>query len=319
MGKNNKLSLFLRTLSVMLVMSFIFTLAIPAQAATYPTLRLGSRGRAVSDLQRALKNKGYFTYHTITEYYGTITRDAVIRFQRDYGLAVDGIAGQKTQTALYGGGSSSSGGSGYYGTLYFGMYNEGVKALQNALKAKGYFRGTATAYYGHVTENAVIAFQIDYGLRIDGIAGPQTQKALFNSSVGSSTTSDRSTTTAKQRDEIFWLARIIHAESQGESYNGKVAVGSVIMNRVKSNQFPNSVYDVIFEYYHNIPQFSPVEDGSIYNNPNADSMRAAEEAYWGGKPVGDALYFFNPQKAAGSWIVNSRQYITTIGNHAFYR
>lgn len=302
----------------MLVVGLVLSVAMPAYAASYPILTIGSRGQSVSDLQRTLKNKGYFTYPKITGYYGTITRDAVIRFQRDYGLYVDGIAGPKTLTALYGG-NSSSGGSIYYGTLYFGMYNEGVRALQNALKARGYFRGTATAYYGHVTEKAVIAFQIDHGLRIDGIAGPQTQNVLFNSKSAASTTTDRNSMTAKQRDDIFWLARIIHAESQGEPYKGKVAVGSVIMNRVKSNQFPNTIYNVIFEYYYDIPQFSPVADGTIYNNPNAESLKAAEEAYWGSKPVGNALYFFNPKKAAGNWIVKNRQYITTIGNHAFYR
>ncbi|HZJ56989.1 MAG TPA: peptidoglycan-binding protein [Clostridia bacterium] len=301
--------------TVILVAGLVLSTAMPVQAATYPVLRLGSRGQAVSRLQQALKNGGYFTYPKITDYYGTITRDAVTRFQRDYGLYVDGIAGQKTQTALYGGNT----GTGYTGSLYFGMYNERVRDLQNALKGLGYFRGTATAYYGHVTENAVIAFQIDYRLKIDGIAGPQTQGVLFGGKPAGNSTADRNALTAKQRDDIFWLARIIHAESQGESYTGKVAVGNVIMNRVSSNQFPNTIYNVIFEYYYNIPQFSPVEDGTIYNNPSAECIKAAEEAYWGSKPVGSALYFFNPRKAAGSWIVNNRQYITSIGSHAFYR
>lgn len=319
MRRTRKGAIIAMALTMMFAVSLVLISATPAQAASYPLLKIGSRGQAVSSLQQELKNKGYFTYPKVTGYYGTITRDAVIRFQKAYGLYVDGLAGAKTQTALYQGGSSASRGSGSSSTLYFGMYNERVRDLQNALKAKGYFRGTATAYYGLVTENSVIAFQRDYGLRIDGIAGAQTQNALFNSQPAATTTTDRNTTTAKQRDDIFWLARIIHAESEGEPYTGKVAAGSVVMNRVASNQFPNSIYDVIFEYYYNIPQFSPVEDGTIYNNPNADSLKAAEEAYWGAKPVGNALYFFNPQKAAGSWIVNNRKYITTIGTHAFYQ
>ncbi|NLJ40660.1 MAG: hypothetical protein GX352_03475 [Clostridiales bacterium] len=318
MVKKGRVAVLVLVLTIMLVAGHILTSATTAQAATYPLLKLGSRGQAVSRLQQALKNRGYFTYHTITDYYGPITRDSVIRFQRNYGLQVDGIAGQKTQTALYNGALSSSGSGSVM--LYFGMYNERVRDLQNALKALGYFKGTATAYYGHVTENAVIAFQIDYRLRIDGIAGPETQNALYNNKPSSSAgASDRGTITAKQRDDIYWLGRIIEAESGGESYLGKVAAGSVIMNRVNSKQFPDTIYNVIFEYYYNIPQFSPVEDGTIYNNPSSESMRAAEEAYWGSKPVGDALYFFNPKKAAGSWIVNTRQYVTTIGNHAFYR
>jgi N-acetylmuramoyl-L-alanine amidase len=312
--RNKRVAMLVISITMILVAGSILITAVPVQAATYPVLRVGSRGQAVSRLQQTLKNKGYFTYPKITGYYGTITRDAVIRFQKDYGLYVDGIAGPKTQTALYEGGS----GSGYKGTLYFGMYNERVRELQNALKALGYFKGTATGYYGHVTENAVIAFQIDYGLRIDGIAGPQTQNALFGKKTTGNSTANRSTLTAKQRDDIFWLARIIHAESQGEPYIGKVAVGNVVMNRVNSKQFPNTIYGVIFEYFQGIPQFSPVADGTIYNNPSAECLKAAEEAYWGSKPVGYALYFFNPKKAAGSWIVNNRQYITTIGNHAFY-
>jgi N-acetylmuramoyl-L-alanine amidase len=312
--RNKRVAMLVISITMILVAGSILITAVPVQAATYPVLRVGSRGQAVSRLQQTLKNKGYFTYPKITGYYGTITRDAVIRFQKDYGLYVDGIAGPKTQTALYEGGS----GSGYKGTLYFGMYNERVRELQNALKALGYFKGTATGYYGHVTENAVIAFQIDYGLRIDGIAGPQTQNALFGKKTTGNSTANRSTLTAKQRDDIFWLARIIHAESQGEPYIGKVAVGNVVMNRVNSKQFPNTIYGVIFEYFQGIPQFSPVADGTIYNNPSAECLKAAEEAYWGSKPVGNALYFFNPKKAAGSWIVNNRQYITTIGNHAFY-
>lgn len=315
MGQKRKVTTMLAmVVAIILMVGFVATPTIEVQAASYPLLKVGSSGQAVSRLQQALKNKGYFTYPNITGYYGTITRDAVIRFQRDHGLAVDGIAGQQTQKALYEGSSS-----GYTGLLYFGMRSERVRDLQNALKARGYFKGTATGYYGLITENAVIAFQIDHGLRIDGIAGPETQKALFNNSATTKSTTSRSTLTAKQRDDIFWLGRIIHAEAAGEPYIGKVAVGNVVMNRVNSNQFPNTIYGVIFEYFQGIPQFSPVQDGTIYNNPSSESLKAAEEAYFGSKPVGDALYFFNPKKAAGTWIVKNRQYITTIGNHAFYR
>ena len=89
------------------------------------------------------------------------------------------------------------------------------------LKARGYFKGTATGYYGHVTEKAVIAFQTDHGLRIDGIAGSETQNALFNSKPATKADTSRSSLTAKQRDDIFWLARIIHAEAAGEPIREK--------------------------------------------------------------------------------------------------
>ena len=96
-------------------------------------------------------------------------------------------------------------------------------------------------------------------------------------------------------------------------------MGNVILNRVNSSSFPNTIYGVIFEYYRGIPQFSPVADGSIYNTPSSESIRAAKDAYYGSRPVGNALYFFNPSKAEGKWIANTRKYVTTIGNHAFYR
>lgn len=120
-------------------------------------------------------------------------------------------------------------------------------------------------------------------------------------------------------DDIYWLARIIEAEAGGEPYKGKVAVGNVVINRVLSSSFPNTVYGVIFEYYGNIPQFSPVADGTIYNNPSQVSIQAAKDAANGARPVGDATYFFNPSKAAGTWIVRNKTYVTRIGGHVFYR
>ena len=139
--------------------------------AAYPLLSVGSRGEAVSRLQQELKNQGYYTYPKVTGYYGPITRDAVIRFQKARGLVLDGIAGNATQSALY---SSSSG-----GVLKFGMRGQAVSRLQTALKQQGFFYANVTGYYGKITENSVIAFQKANGLRIDGIAGPQTQNAFI--------------------------------------------------------------------------------------------------------------------------------------------
>ncbi|NMA82986.1 MAG: LysM peptidoglycan-binding domain-containing protein [Epulopiscium sp.] len=123
----------------------------------------------------------------------------------------------------------------------------------------------------------------------------------------------------KDRDEdLYWLSRIIHAEAQGESYQGKVAVGNVVLNRVSSSQFPNSIKGVVFDKQNGYTQFSPVIDGSIYNTPNSDSVRAAKEVLAGAKPVGGALYFLNPQKSTNFWITSNRKYMTTIGKHDFY-
>ncbi len=203
-----------------------------------------------------------------------------------------------------------------------GSRGPAVTRLQQELKTRGFFmHWRTTDFFGPMTRNAVVAFQRSRGLTADGIVGPKTNSALYGASApaASSVSASRSNLSQSQRNDLYWLARIIHAESQGEPYQGQVAVGNVVLNRVRSGNFPNSVYGVIFEYFGSIPQFSPVADGSIYNNPSAQSTKAADEAYWGAKPVGNALYFFNPKKAAGSWIVNNRKYMTTIGNHAFYQ
>ncbi|MCC5910903.1 MAG: cell wall hydrolase [Clostridiaceae bacterium] len=123
---------------------------------------------------------------------------------------------------------------------------------------------------------------------------------------------------ASRDEEVYWLSRIIHAEAQGEPYQGKVAVGNVVLNRVKDSNFPNSIYGVVFDRQHGYTQFSPVIDGSIYNTPHADSVKAAREALDGVRPVGEALYFLNPRKATNFWIPAQRKYMMTIGDHDFY-
>ena len=278
---------------------------------SFVTLRFGSRGNEVVRLQQALKNRGYFHGNT-TGYYGEITQNAVISFQRDNRLTVDGIAGRQTQTALYASQTSTT------TVLRFGSRGNEVVRLQQALKDRGYFNGNTTGYYGELTQRAVINFQRDNKLVVDGIAGRQTQTALYSQP---NTVVSRGTTTARNfsSDDVYWLSRIINAEASGEPYQGQVAVGNVVLNRVASKDFPNSVYGVIFEYYKNIPQFSPVAEGTIYNTPSPSSVRAAEEALRGARPVGDATYFFNPDKAAGTWIVRNKAYVTRIGGHVFYR
>ena len=123
--------------------------------------------------------------------------------------------------------------------------------------------------------------------------------------------------TSYTSDDIFWLARIVHAESRGEPMRGKIGVANVILNRVKSSSFPNTIYDVIFDRRFGI-QFNPAYNGAIYNNPSMDSFIAAKRALRGENTVGNSLYFFNPRIASSSWISNNRRYYTTINNHAFY-
>ena len=118
-------------------------------------------------------------------------------------------------------------------------------------------------------------------------------------------------------DEVFWLARIISAEAQGEPMKGKIAVGNVVLNRVRSSAYPNTIYGVIFDKKYGI-QFSPVANGTIYNTPTAESIIAAKICLEGYSLSSDILYFVNPKVAPSSWISKNRPYAFTVGNHVFY-
>ncbi len=118
-------------------------------------------------------------------------------------------------------------------------------------------------------------------------------------------------------DDLYWLSRIISAESRGESFMGKCAVGNVVLSRRTSSQFPNTVKDVVFDTKFGV-QFSPISDGSIYNEPTAESVMAAKAVLDGFVKVKDVLYFLNPRTATNSWIINNRRFCTRIGNHDFY-
>ncbi|TYR81663.1 peptidase [Priestia megaterium] len=155
-------------------------------------LRVGSRGAAVQSLQQQLKNKGYFKGNT-TQYFGSVTKNAVMAFQRANGLAADGIAGPNTLSKLKNGGSASNGNSvNTSSVLRQGMSGSAVSSLQQKLKSKGFFSAGVTGYYGSITTNAVKAFQRANSLAADGIAGPATLRKL-NSSSSSSNTSKPST------------------------------------------------------------------------------------------------------------------------------
>ena len=118
-------------------------------------------------------------------------------------------------------------------------------------------------------------------------------------------------------DEIYWLSKIIHAESQGEPMEGKIAVGNVVLNRVKSKEYPNTIYGVIFDRNHGV-QFSPVLNGTIYHTPHGDSIIAAKRALQGEKEVGESLFFLNPKLSENFWIPKNRPYFPTIATHDFY-
>ncbi len=118
-------------------------------------------------------------------------------------------------------------------------------------------------------------------------------------------------------DEVYWLSRIINAEALGEPLEGKIMVGNVIMNRVRSNEFPSTIYGVIFDREHGV-QFTPTANGTIYNTPTEESIIAAKlclDSYYLSR---SAMYFLNPALATSFWIPANRPYLTTIGSHDFY-
>lgn len=119
------------------------------------------------------------------------------------------------------------------------------------------------------------------------------------------------------QDDLFWLARIIHAESAGEPMAGKIAVGTVVMNRVKSSMYPNTVYGVIFDRKHGT-QFTPVASGTIHNNPSEDSIEAARRVLSGERTNSRILFFVNEKLVPNNWVSKNRTFIVKIGNHTFY-
>lgn len=185
-----------------------------------------------------------------------------------------------------------------------GSRGDEVTAIQTKLSEQGYYMGKIDGIFGSGTKNAVISFQKDNGLTADGIAGTKTLSAL-------GITADSGSGEFSQ-SEIALLARIISAESRGEPYEGQVAVGAVILNRIAHPSFPNTLSGVIYQP----GAFSCLNDGQV-NEPVAESaQKAAQDAMNGWDPTGGAIYYFNPNTATSKWIW-SRPVITTIGSHRF--
>lgn len=118
-------------------------------------------------------------------------------------------------------------------------------------------------------------------------------------------------------DDVYWLSRIISAESRGEPFEGQIAVGNVVLNRMRHSSYPNTIYGVIFDRKHGT-QFSPVSFGTIYQKPTASAVIAAKICLEGYSISERALFFMNPRAATSNWISKNRPYAFTIGNHDFY-
>ena len=119
-------------------------------------------------------------------------------------------------------------------------------------------------------------------------------------------------------EDLYWMARIISAESRGEPLLGKLAVGTVVLNRVRSDEFPDTIHDVIFDRKWGV-QFTPVANGTVYNEPTQESVLAAKLVLDGARAAGDSLYFLAPDLTDNHWTMENRTYVTTIGCHWFYR
>ena len=200
--------------------------------------------------------------------------------------------------------------------LEVGSRGSDVIKVQNRLIKFDYLSGTADGRYGEATRNAVIRFQRNNGLTADGRVGPATAAALgvtlSGSSGSSSSAATASSSTSYVSSDHRLLAKLVYAEARGESYKGQVAVAAVVLNRVASSSFPNTVSGVIYQS----GAFSCVDNGSINNTPDSSCIRAALDALNGWDPTGGCLYYYNAKTAADKWIF-SRKVQTVIGNHSF--
>lgn len=194
-----------------------------------------------------------------------------------------------------------------YALSKYGSRGNEVIQIQTKLKRWGYYNGNIDGIYGSQTVAAVKWFQRKNGLTADGIAGKKTLNAMgiYNSSNSSSGTTNNST-------DLNLLARLVYGEARGEPYSGQVAVAAVVLNRVKSSSFPNTIAGVIYQS----GAFDVVRDGQINMSPNSTAIKAAQDAINGWDPSYGAIYYFNPNTATNKWIW-SRPMTVTIGNHRF--
>lgn len=193
-----------------------------------------------------------------------------------------------------------------YAVSKLGSTGDEVKSIQRKLSSLGYYKGNIDGIYGQATKSAVTAFQRNCGITVDGICGKQT---LLYLGLGSSTSSN---TTSYSNSDVELLAKVISAEARGESYEGQVAVGAVILNRVKHPSFPDSISGVVYQK----GAFSCINDSNWYADVAASSKRAAIDALNGWDPSGGAIYYFNPKKTNDSFM-HSRPVVKIIGSHYF--
>ena len=187
-----------------------------------------------------------------------------------------------------------------------GSRGEKVALIQQTLSKWGYYKGGIDGHFGRSTYNAVVAFQKKNDLTVDGKVGRATANAMgitLSGNIGQ---------LLYRETELALLARLVNGEARGEPYTGQVAVAAVVLNRVRSDQFPDTVSGVIFQK----GAFDAVWDGQFDLPPEDSCIRAARDALNGWDPSGGCLYYYNPKTATNKWIW-TRQVQLTIGQHAF--
>ena len=190
----------------------------------------------------------------------------------------------------------------------YGSRGDEVTQIQTKLKRWGYYSGSIDGIYGTKTLNAVKSFQRKNGLTVDGIAGTQTLQAMgiYSSS------SKNSSSSSGNSSELSLLSKAVYAEARGEPYMGQVAIAAVVLNRVKSSSFPNTIAGVIYQP----GAFTAVSDGQINLTPDSTARKAAQDALNGWDPTSGCIYYFNPNTATSKWIW-SRPRVIEIGKHVF--
>lgn len=190
----------------------------------------------------------------------------------------------------------------------YGSSGSTVRTIQTKLKRWGYYTGAVDGIFGSNTRKAVRLFQSRNGLVVDGIVGTKTANAMGVTLTGTSSSSQGGYSSS----DVYLLAKLVYGEARGEPYTGQVAVAAVVLNRVKSSKFPNTISGVIYQPY----AFTAVDDGQINLTPNETAKSAARDAMNGWDPTNGCLYYYNPATATSSWIW-SRTIVTTIGRHNF--
>lgn len=213
-------------------------------------------------------------------------------------------------------GSAVAGGAGYliytqtaqtsYAVSKLGSTGDEVKSIQRKLSSLGYYKGSVDGIYGQQTKSAVTSFQRNCGITADGICGQQT--LLYLGLNGGSSSNN----TSYSNSDVQLLAKVISAEARGESYEGQVAVGAVVLNRVKHPSFPDTISGVVYQN----GAFSCVNDSNWYEPVAESAKRAAIDAINGWDPSGGAIYYFNASKTNDAFM-HSRPVVKVIGDHRF--